>query len=87
MGGRNTGSGGFTVVRYDAGGNPDPGFGGGDGIVETVFAQGPADAWALALQADGKIVVAGEVAGSVALARYSGLDGSPDVGFGAAAPS
>jgi len=51
----------FTVVRYLADGNLDTGFD-GDGIVNVPFTDGPSIAFAIALQADGKIVLAGEVA-------------------------
>ena len=48
----------FGVVRYKADGNPDTGFG-GDGIVTTDFAGQADQANAVAVQPDGKIVVAG----------------------------
>ena len=63
---------------------PDPGFG-DDGIVTTQVG-GPGDwgsAFALAVQADGKLVAAGGLdEDEFALARYN-ADGSPDTGFGA----
>jgi uncharacterized delta-60 repeat protein len=67
------------------------GFGGGTGIVTTQIGSGDADAAALAVQSDGKIVAAG-LAGNVvtdiwdvALLRYNAngsLDTDPTTGFG-----
>src|SRR5919108_1478765 len=48
----------FAVVRYAAGGSPDPTFGVG-GTVRTDFGGRFDDALAVAVQPDGKIVVAG----------------------------
>ena len=60
------------LVRYQADGSPDPGFG-SHGVVLTSFG-GPESAEAVAVQPDGKIVVAGWVTtrqqGDMALARY-----------------
>jgi uncharacterized delta-60 repeat protein len=65
-------------------GAADPGFGDG-GIVTTDFAAGWDQANALALQPDGKIVVAGSTvqgdSGDFAIARYN-PNGSPDTSFG-----
>jgi uncharacterized delta-60 repeat protein len=49
----------FVIVRYDSDGNLDPTFGGGDGVVRTMFRQ--CGCWALdvAIQPNGKIVAAG----------------------------
>ncbi|MGV9455113.1 delta-60 repeat domain-containing protein [Streptomyces sp. NPDC003635] len=73
----------FAVARLLSDGTPDPAFGDA-GRVTTSFATGPANGNDLALQPDGRIVVAGG-AGSggadFALARYH-PDGSPDTGFG-----
>ena len=78
------GSGGrFAVARYLPGGALDPSFG-GDGKVLTNFTTGNDSAQGVALQADGKVVVAGFAAGSggrIALARYE-TDGSLDDTFG-----
>lgn len=80
----------FAVARYNTNGSLDPSFGGGDGMVTTDFATSDDRGWALAIQPDGKIVVAGQtfVARSVggsdldfALVRYNG-DGSLDTSFG-----
>src|SRR5438132_1267615 len=48
----------FALARYDASGTLDPTFGQG-GIVTTDFAGGDDIGYALAIQADGKIVLAG----------------------------
>jgi uncharacterized delta-60 repeat protein len=73
----------FAVVRYNADGSLDPSFGAG-GIVTTAINVEDI-AYALALQPDGKIVVAGSsYNGSqqvFAVVRYE-HDGSPDAGFG-----
>jgi uncharacterized delta-60 repeat protein len=72
----------FALARYASDGLLDPGFGSG-GKVVTDFGHRE-EAFALALQPDGKIVVAGENAssgGNLALARY-GADGSLDASFG-----
>jgi serralysin len=77
---------GFPVSALAAGGQLDPTFG-GDGKVTTHFAgETDAAARAVAIQTDGKLVVAGDSFGSVsadrfALARYK-LDGSLDSSFG-----
>jgi uncharacterized delta-60 repeat protein len=78
-----------TLARYLANGDPDPGFGGGDGKVITDFQGGHDSAAAVAIQPDGKIVVAGgstTVPGNqsrFALARYlPGGDPDPDFGTG-----
>lgn len=77
----------FGLARYDGSGNPDPAFGTG-GKVTTDFSgsNGQAGARALALQPDGKIVVAGFVVQDIgglnfALARYDS-NGSLDSTFG-----
>ncbi len=73
------------VVRYDAGGDLDTGFGTG-GKVTTAIGSGNDYGRAVALQSDGKIVVAGESdSGSgnwdIAVLRYN-ADGTLDTGFG-----
>jgi uncharacterized delta-60 repeat protein len=83
-----TAGGGFAVARYSAGGALDTTFD-GDGKVRTSFAPTSAElGYALALQTDGKYVLAGTVgipgsgtASDFALARYNAdgtLDGSFD---------
>ena len=78
---------GFIVTRYNADGSPDKSFGPNhNGQLVTPFAQ-PAAATAVALEGDGKILVAGytrdlaTVSGDFALARYN-KDGSLDTTFG-----
>ena len=70
-----------TLVRYGAGGALDAGFGSG-GIATLAGSPNNADAHALALQPDGKIVVAGNDSGrGLLLARYT-ANGALDQGFG-----
>ena len=77
----------FALVRYNADGTLDTSFGGGDGVVATDFSGSFNDvAFAMTVQADGKIVLAGQMdAGSdsydFAVARYD-ADGSLDESFG-----
>ena len=66
------------IARFDAAGVPDPAFD-GDGLVVPPLANG-AQARAIALQADGKIVVAGISAQDFFVLRYNN-DGSPDNSF------
>jgi uncharacterized delta-60 repeat protein len=81
----------FAVVRLLENGQLDSGFGAGGGIagaIKTNFGGAYSAAAAIAIQTDGKIVVAGSADGSsgtidFALARYSGIDGSLDTSFGA----
>jgi uncharacterized delta-60 repeat protein len=74
----------FALARFLPDGTLDQTFGGGDGLVSTDFG-GTDSAYALALQKDGTIVLAGETALSAdydfALARYL-RDGSLDPSFG-----
>lgn len=75
----------FVLVRYNADGSLDAGFGNG-GKVLTDFAGGTDVARAILIQADGKIVVGGDATMATsgldfALARYN-ADGSLDAGFG-----
>ncbi len=73
----------FAVARYRADGSLDPAFGAG-GVVTTAVGLSDDMAFAVGVQADGKIVVAGDswVAGDydVALVRYN-ANGSLDHGF------
>jgi uncharacterized delta-60 repeat protein len=87
-----TGSGqDFAVARYLPDGTLDTGFGAtGSGKVTTAFSADADTAYALLLQADGKIVVGGDSSQGTsgtgvdfALARYN-TDGTLDAGFGAA---
>ena len=77
----------FTIARYNSDGSPDHGFD-GDGVVQTPFSYNgsAANAYAnsMALQSDGKIVIAGHSAvngvAAFTLARYKS-DGSLDESF------
>jgi uncharacterized delta-60 repeat protein len=77
----------FGVERYDAQGNVDTSFGGGDGKVVTDFNGGVDRAYGVAIQADDKIVVAGHAADATqtgsdyAVARYDAA-GELDTTFG-----
>ena len=77
----------FCVVRYNADGTLDTGFGTG-GKAVTDFGAGTHDEInALAVQPDGRIVTVGQAYNisngvtEIALARYN-ADGTPDTGFG-----
>ena len=80
----------FALLRYNSDGSVDPTFGNG-GTVMTNIAERDDQAYAIALQSDGKIVAAGrrgiqfypseQRKGNVALARYN-PDGSLDATFG-----
>ncbi len=76
----------FALVRYLPDGSLDPAFG-ADGVVVTGFEPQSAEAFAISVQPDGKIVVAGSVRAprsadyAFALARYQ-ADGSLDTSFG-----
>ncbi len=75
----------FAVARYNADGTLDAGFG-SNGRVTTSFGPGADKAYALLLQPDGKIVLAGDsyqgaTGSDFALARYN-ADGSLDTSFG-----
>jgi uncharacterized delta-60 repeat protein len=82
------GGGRFALSRYETDGSLDPTFG-GDGRVTTNFGPNADAAMSVAIQADGKIVAAGEVkrfprvgiVGNFALARYN-TDGTLDTTFG-----
>jgi uncharacterized delta-60 repeat protein len=58
----------FLLMRFEANGTPDSSFGGGDGTVLTAMGAGLDSARAVAVQADGRILVAGLIAGLVLLA-------------------
>ncbi|QIS09599.1 hypothetical protein [Nocardia arthritidis] len=73
----------FAVLRYTPDGKLDPGFGDA-GKATTDFGGKSDSARAVAIQADGKIVVVGTSHGAgdnIAIARYT-TDGKPDTGFG-----
>ena len=71
----------FVVVRYRPDGTPDPGFGTGGKVTTDIGGGFNAHAFAVALQPDGKIVVAGDYRSNFALVRYD-AGGVPDPGFG-----
>ena len=83
----NAGGADFAVVRHLRDGTLDPSFGTGGKVVTAIGAARASDeAYAVAIQADGKIVVAGSTATTgadldFALARYN-ADGTLDAGFG-----
>ncbi len=77
----------FALARYKADGSPDTTFGqdlNGDGVKDgrltTAVGAGDDHAHALAVQADGRIVVAGSSGGDAALVRYN-PDGTLDATF------
>ncbi|HEV8718142.1 MAG TPA: hypothetical protein VGX03_35665 [Candidatus Binatia bacterium] len=69
----------FALVRYNSDGSLDASFGKG-GKVITDLSAGYDDAFALAVQADGKLVVGGMATDGIALVRYN-PDGSSDSNF------
>ena len=70
----------FAVVRYLADGSLDTSFS-GDGKVTTAFAAGQiTEGHSVAMQTDGKIVVAGNVGSDFGIVRYN-TDGTLDTGF------
>jgi uncharacterized delta-60 repeat protein len=75
----------FAILRFNTDGSLDSSFGNG-GLVTTSFFTGRNDAFAVALQADGKIVAAGRAPTAYgydfAIARYNPFDGSLDSTFG-----
>ena len=75
----------FALVRYNADGSLDTTFGGGDGIVTTPIGAGSEDGTSVAVQSDGKILVAGfsdnGTDNDFAVVRYN-ADGSLDASFG-----
>ncbi len=75
----------FSLARFNTDGTPDVSFGTG-GIVITAVGPGDEEAYSLAVQADGKILLSGNSANGafgsdVALCRYNS-DGSSDITFG-----
>jgi uncharacterized delta-60 repeat protein len=73
------GDGRFALARYNADGTPDATFS-SDGKLTTSFTARSEVAFGVAIQATGKIVVAGRAAGRFALARYN-PDGTLDTTF------
>jgi uncharacterized delta-60 repeat protein len=76
------GTGQFALLRLNPSGVLDTTFGGGTGRVLTGFGEGYVAGWAMAVEDDGRIVLAGEANGDFALARYL-ANGSPDVSLNA----
>jgi uncharacterized delta-60 repeat protein len=72
---------GVAVARFNADGSFDPSFS-GDGLLSSLDHGVRGDASALALQPDGKILIAGSVGGRPAVLRYH-ADGAPDASFSA----
>jgi uncharacterized delta-60 repeat protein len=70
----------FALARYKKNGSLSVAFG-GDGKITTDFTDGFDEAYAVAIQADGKIIAAGGSGSVVALARYN-ADGTLDPTFG-----
>jgi len=70
----------FALIRYNPDGTPDPAFGTG-GVVSIDIRNGDDQVSALAIQPDGKIVVAGYSNTDLALARFR-PNGSLDATFG-----
>jgi uncharacterized delta-60 repeat protein len=77
MAGSNNGD--FAVARYNTNGSLDTTFD-GDGKVTTVLSTSTNEAEAVAIQSDGKLVVAGSNNGDFAVVRYNG-NGSLDTTF------
>ncbi|WP_372529816.1 delta-60 repeat domain-containing protein, partial [Aurantimonas coralicida] len=71
----------FVLVRYNADGSLDTGFGGGDGIVTTAITSDWDRGYSVTVQGDGGILVAGGNGNDFALVRYN-ADGSLDTSFG-----
>jgi uncharacterized delta-60 repeat protein len=74
----------FALARYNSDGSLDTTFGTGGKVTTSFPSPFPSAAYALALQSDGKIVVAGgglDVESGIRLARYNN-DGSLDITFG-----
>ena len=71
----------MVVLRFNPDGNLDPSFGSGGTVFTDFFAEDDR-AYAVAIQADGKIVVAGSSTQFFALVRYN-PDGTDDTSFGA----
>ncbi len=73
----------ISLVRYGRDGSLDSSFGNAGRVMPAMGAQGNDQALAIALQPDGRILVAGRSDGDFVLLRFN-ADGSADVGFGSA---
>jgi uncharacterized delta-60 repeat protein len=69
------------LARYTPDGSLDATFGSNEGRVTTRFRRDPDVAYATAIQADGRLLVAGRAGNSILIARYE-PDGSLDASFG-----
>jgi uncharacterized delta-60 repeat protein len=72
----------FAVLSLNSNGTPDTGFGGGSGQATNGIGEIPHGAEAIAVQPDGKILLAGPAGGDFGVARVK-TDGLYDPGFGA----
>jgi uncharacterized delta-60 repeat protein len=72
---------GFLLVRYNADGSLDTGFGAGGKVETAIPGTQSSIAFGVAIQPDGKIVATGDGAGVIPFARYN-TDGSLDASFG-----
>ncbi|MBL4733685.1 MAG: cadherin domain-containing protein, partial [Rhizobiaceae bacterium] len=71
----------LVLTRHNVDGTLDTSFGGGDGIVSSDFFPSFEFGYAVTLQSDGKILVAGRVASDFLVVRYN-TDGTVDTSFG-----
>lgn len=78
-GGGISSSSGFALARYNPNGTLDTGFGSAGQVLTTTF--GPASAYSVILQSDGKLVAAGDINDQFGLVRYLS-NGTPDTTFG-----
>ncbi|MEV7812623.1 delta-60 repeat domain-containing protein [Streptomyces flaveolus] len=70
----------FTVARYQPDGDLDTGFGDGGRTITDFGSDGSADAYAVTVQPDGRIVAVGQSGGDIVVARYDSA-GDPDPTF------
>ncbi len=71
----------FALVRYNFDGSLDPSFGDGGKVITSIKNSPYENAFTMAVQADGKVVLAGRAGSDFALVRYNN-DGSMDSEFG-----
>lgn len=71
----------FVLAKYNSNGTPDPSFGINGKVITPVGATTNDVARAIAIQPDGKILVAGSSSGDFAIVRYT-ANGKPDNTFG-----
>ncbi|MFI9150786.1 delta-60 repeat domain-containing protein [Streptomyces sp. NPDC053367] len=70
----------FTVARFESDGDLDTEFGDGGRTIADFGDGGAADAYAVTVQSDGRIVAVGQSGGDIAVARFD-ADGDPDPTF------